>query len=403
VNHRIVARGVGIFAWGLWVAIASAQLPDGVELIKNMDKAYESLTSFHFAGVHRTEIKYADTTDKVEAPCVFAWAKPNKARIEIVQDEMKLVGVSDGTMMWGFLPEEGIYVENEVPPPHPADDEAVAPISFDPIKGVLSLLREFRTIFKEAKGARVLRMERLKWNGAERDALVVEVDYRPKDAPTSFQISPTMLWVDPVSKMVVKESVSIIPPSTPDGQVEIVDSFQFDQMSTNEKIADEVFAFTPPEDATLVDSLFPEEGEEYPDLTGEEAADFSLADVEGVPLQLSALRGKVVLLDFWASWCGPCRVELPTVVALQEELADKGLVVLGINKEPAEVAQKFLAENGFPLRSLVDAEGTVNRAYQVVAIPTVVIINREGVIAAHFVGVQSAETLRDALTKAGIK
>jgi thiol-disulfide isomerase/thioredoxin len=395
---------VAVLTFGVLSAAASAQLPDGTELIKSMDKAYESLSSFHFSGVRRTETKYAGATDTVETPCVFAWAKPSKARIELQQDELRLVGVSDGETMWGFLPDENIYVASAVPPLEPPNPEAAnepASSAFNPMDGVLSLVNELRTTFREAKGARVLRTERLKWNDSEKDVLVVEVDYRPKDAPKSFRISPTTLWVDPASKMVLKESVSIIPPSD-DDDVEIVESFAFNKMSVNEKIAEAVFAFAPPEGATRVDELFPS-GEEYPDLTGEEATNFELTDLANVGVQLEALRGKVVLLDFWASWCGPCREELPTIVALQQEFADKGLIVLGINDEPAEVAQQFLTDNQLALRSLVDAEGVVNRAYQIVAIPTVVVINREGVIAAHFVGVQDAETLRAAIVAAGIE
>jgi thiol-disulfide isomerase/thioredoxin len=80
---------------------------------------------------------------------------------------------------------------------------------------------------------------------------------------------------------------------------------------------------------------------------------------------LRELRGKVVLLDFWATWCGPCREALPMIELFHRGLQGKGLVVYGVDDEPATVAREFLERGGYTLPSLVDAKGEAARAFRV--------------------------------------
>ena len=134
-----------------------------------------------------------------------------------------------------------------------------------------------------------------------------------------------------------------------------------------------------------------------------EAADFTLKDLEGRVVNLNNLRGKVVLLDFWASWCPPCQRELPLIEKLHKEFKDKGLVVLGVNDEGAKVAQDFNKARNFTFPTVEDVQHEVFELYHVEAFPTVFVIDKEGEISTHYVGMQSEEELRLALKKAGIE
>jgi len=134
-----------------------------------------------------------------------------------------------------------------------------------------------------------------------------------------------------------------------------------------------------------------------------EAADFTLKDLKGRVVNLNNLKGKVVLLDFWASWCSPCQRELPLIEKLHKEFKNKGLVVLGVNDEGTEVVQNFNNARGFTFPTVEDVQHEVFELYKVTAFPTVFVIDKEGEISAHYIGMQSEEELRLALNKAGIE
>ncbi|MCX6135868.1 MAG: TlpA disulfide reductase family protein [Ignavibacteriales bacterium] len=134
-----------------------------------------------------------------------------------------------------------------------------------------------------------------------------------------------------------------------------------------------------------------------------EAADFTLKDLEGRVVNLNNLRGKVVLLDFWASWCPPCQAELPLIEKLHKEFKNKGLVVLGVNDEGTKVAQDFNKAHNFTFPTVEDVQHEIFKLYNVEAFPTVFVIDGEGEISTNYVGMQSEEELRLALSKAGIE
>ncbi|MHB9155351.1 MAG: TlpA family protein disulfide reductase [Endomicrobiales bacterium] len=116
------------------------------------------------------------------------------------------------------------------------------------------------------------------------------------------------------------------------------------------------------------------------------APDFTLKDTAGKTVSLSALRGKVVFLDFWASWCPPCRRSLPMVQQLHATFKDSKVVVLGINVENnAKLAAAFAKKEGLSYPILV-GDGKVERAYRISGIPGFFIIDTGGRIVKKFEG-----------------
>jgi peroxiredoxin len=109
------------------------------------------------------------------------------------------------------------------------------------------------------------------------------------------------------------------------------------------------------------------------------APDFTLKSLDGKNIKLSEQAGNVVLLNFWASWCGPCRKERPLLNELHEKYGALGFSVLGVNVEQDTAqARRFLADNPVVFPVLLDTENRVSQAYQVVAMPTTAIIDRHG-------------------------
>ena len=109
------------------------------------------------------------------------------------------------------------------------------------------------------------------------------------------------------------------------------------------------------------------------------APDFTLKSSSGKNLKLSEHRGEVVLLNFWASWCGPCRKEMPYLEQIQEKYADYGFTVMGVNvEEDSSKAKKMLKDIPVSFPILYDTTNSVSKAYKVSAMPTTVIIDRDG-------------------------
>ena len=115
--------------------------------------------------------------------------------------------------------------------------------------------------------------------------------------------------------------------------------------------------------------------------------DFSLSLLEGETKSLSSYKGKVVFLNFWATWCGPCRVEMPSMEALYNKFSDKGLEILAVNSgEDQATVRSFMKNEGFSFSALLDLDGRVSANYGVQAIPTTFLIDRDGMIILRLVG-----------------
>jgi peroxiredoxin len=103
-------------------------------------------------------------------------------------------------------------------------------------------------------------------------------------------------------------------------------------------------------------------------------------------VRLADLRGQIILLNFWATWCGPCRVEMPEFEAAYNEYKDDGFTILAVNNsEPVGVIQSFRDELGLTFPLLMDESGTLQRLYSIVSYPSTFLLDREGrIIARHF-------------------
>lgn len=121
---------------------------------------------------------------------------------------------------------------------------------------------------------------------------------------------------------------------------------------------------------------------------GEPLADFTLPNMQGQPVQLAALRGKVVFINVWTTWCPPCIEEMPTIQRLHEELHPKGLVVLAINMDALgrQTVEPFLDKRRLTFPILLDPESQTERLYQTAGVPESFIVDKAGLLVEKIVG-----------------
>ncbi len=126
------------------------------------------------------------------------------------------------------------------------------------------------------------------------------------------------------------------------------------------------------------------------------APDFTLETIEGESITLSELRGQVVLVNFWATWCPPCKAEMPAFEQAYQDYADEGFVLLAVNaiqQDSVVAIDSFRAANALTFPILLDTNGNVNRAYQVQSLPTSFFVDKDGVISEVVIGGPMAEAL----------
>ncbi|MCK5688158.1 TlpA family protein disulfide reductase [Myxococcota bacterium] len=132
-----------------------------------------------------------------------------------------------------------------------------------------------------------------------------------------------------------------------------------------------------------------------PVMAGDALPHFSLPGLAGAAMDSHQLEGQVVLIDFWATWCGPCVASMPHLQELHEELGDKGFTLLSVSTEPENIqgVQSFVKEKKLTFPVFMDTQGSLQRRLQVTTLPTAILIDQKGIVRDVFVGTTSSFTL----------
>jgi peroxiredoxin len=323
-----------------------------------------------------------------------------RSRVEIEDDTSGGVTVSDGETTWVYLPHQRKYTRlSAMPIAGAAGAPAAGGIDFS------AAARRFISRYRGASSgllqAAMAGEEAIDVGGGRQRCQVVEAEYEPPPGVTEGRVA-RKYWIDPESALILRE-VSQASMKSPQLSAPVVvdQTIEFRVANAKPGLPDDLFVFHPPPGVEEVASLDPK-GAPETRWVGKPAPDFALKDLQGRTVRLQDLRGQVVLLDFWATWCTPCRAEMPRVDALYSEFKEKGLRVYGVNGEPEDVARAYLEKASYGYPTLVDPGMQVAQRFQVGALPTTIVIDREGKVAAYSEGANSAAHLRQMIRRAGI-
>lgn len=255
--------------------------------------------------------------------------------------------------------------------------------------------------------------------GADGKKIRCEVIRATYDAPTptgmigrSMDPPVRTFWIDPERHLVLKEE------SFSRGNMFFTRPFEVGESrrkatytwhAFGTPVPASVFTWQPPAEFRAVDKLLPALQRLSSDMVGKPAPELTLNPVAGgtgEPVTLSSLKGKLVLLDFWATWCQPCREQMPSVAKLAAEASQHGFVLVGINEDgEPETAGKYLAEKGYQWLNLFDGkEHKARAAFKIQGIPALVLIGRDGVVQRVEIGFgdSSDKAIREAIRGQGI-
>lgn len=267
----------------------------------------------------------------------------------------------------------------------------------------------FDRLERDLRKAEVTGKESIEVGGEQVECLVVRAVHDPPKGSIGIEALTRTLWVDPARHIILREETVTrgrLFPSRPYEDVESRTIRRYSKAVVGQPLPNSLFTYTPPRNFSEVDKLeraFPRPATE---LKGKPAPDLTAQDLDGASQKISAFRGKIVLLDFWASWCAPCRAQMPSLSKLNQEIKGQDVVLIGVNDdETPEAAKAYLAKSGYDWMQLYDGKQKEARSkFKVTAIPTLMLIDRVGVVVEIQIGSSEAavSAIRSALKRLGV-
>ena len=361
------------------------------EILERIARTYHDLQSYEFVVTRTSDFSARGMSRSEESHIALAAIKPGKYRLTLKDEAKELILVADGETTWTYIPKLKQYTKQQAAVSGDDGEDGSDQEQADTLTATLrSMVGIYEGLARYAASATLAKDDKIKLNGDRVECYVVQL---------RLPNGQHQLWVDKQRFLVLRHS-QVVRTTVSGLTAEVRVNTVWKEAEISLPPENDLFSFDPPSGAVEVATLnLP--GERVL-LTGKAAMDFDLKDTQGNPVRLSDFRGKIVLLDFWATWCPPCRKELPSIEKLNRQFKDGDVVVLGINDEDSGTVKSFFKKHEYTLTTLMDSKKAVHRMYGARAIPTVIVIDRSGTIKAHYIGTRTEEELLAALKDAGL-
>lgn len=363
---------------------------DAIALLRQAQNAYKQLKTFRIdqeaEALSSSELHHAWQKHLI----VLAVAAPDKVHFEMKEDTAWHVVVSDGRTVWRAIPYVREWSRTELKGEVTAlkNGGSEGDLAIGRLKAALQF---YPRLLEDIIQAEVVGHEDVEIGAAVFECTVVRVDYKPPPGPRGYNRWTRTYWVDEQSHLILKDTSVTrghLTPFAPSKESEIRWLTRVTFLSLNEPVSEGLFSYLPPATFREVDRLERAFPRAATDLIGKPAPELSLQTLDGQPMRLSTLRGKIVLLDFWATWCLPCREQLPAMARLYASIKGQNVVLLGVDDDSdAETALRYVKERHYDWPILFGGPKSDARTkYRVDGIPTLVLIDTHGSIIAYEVG-----------------
>ena len=328
--------------------VTPAQADDGSEFLRKVAAGYDAIPTYEFEGVETVVLPGTDCT--LDTPISIAVAPPPQSG--------------------------GISFRHSTTKQSKACFDALTKLGGLPMRGEWS---NFRSMDVGVKSARELAPQVLTLPGAEIRCVVLEVVYDDYYQKLRHYDGPVRFWIDSQTHLVRR--------------VEFSEKSEQGLRAWTARIEKVRIGGPPAAWLSVTQTTAPQEETTW---IGKLAPDFELRTSDGEWIRLKGLRGKVVVLNFWATWCASCLEEIPVLEKLQAEASPSKVIFLGISDEEGSAVRKWREDNHRSFQSLVDGKKTLDD-FRIRPIPALVVIDPNGIIAKYMVGFDSERRLRESL------
>ena len=398
-QHKL--GGTGRTALLLMIATAAAapatqpttQPAGSADLLTQVDAAYAALTSAEFDGHITAHLDVAGKVEDHDAPFTSSFAGPTKFRHEVPGD---VLACSTGSHVYASLTSQTEYTTGDAPKAKAAAADwpaGVGQILADQNPSLLlALVPSAKTeLTRAAASAAVVTLPPTTIDGTDCPTIRLDaVDGSRSDT----------LAFDPVTHLLRRATTDIAATLKKQGTADVKSAtvtVDYTAIKPGVTIAADQFAYVPPAAAVVAtagpvaegDAAGDDDGGAASALVGKAAPAFTLEGLDGAKVSMADLKGKVVVLDMWATWCGPCVMSLPHLDQLYKDLKAKNaaVAIYAVNlQETADKVGPFVKRKGWTLPVLLDLEGSVAKQYKADAIPETVVVGKDGTVKKVFVG-----------------